>query len=560
MPRPPSSYAALDAVDVRLPDGRLLLHSLTLAIGDERIGLVGANGCGKSTLLRLLAGRLTAAAGSVVRAGSVGYLPQDTDVDPAATVAERLGVGPVLAALDRLMAGAGDTRDVELVGDAWDARERAVEALAQVGLGGLALDRPLGAVSGGEGTRVALAGLLLRAPDLLLLDEPTNHLDANARRYLYRLVATWPRGVVVASHDRDLLERMDRIIELSPRGAASYGGAYSDYLRQRDDEQASAEREVAGARAALARARRDVQLTRERKARRDARGQRSREDANQSKLLLNLRRETSQATAGRLAADGERLLHEHRARLRQARERVDERATLAFHFPASGLHAARRLIDARGVTFSWGAGAPPVIHALDLAVVGPARLAVVGPNGCGKSTLLRLLSGELAPRDGGLRLTAPRHRVAMLAQRPDWPLPAGTLLDNFLARVPGANAAQGRQALAAFNFRGDAALQPVASLSGGEAMRGALATLLHAPEPPWLLLLDEPSNHLDLDSVRAVERALQAYDGALIVVSHDHRFLQAIGVSRVLACDLSGEWRERQEVAGARPHDEPGHE
>ncbi len=254
------------------------------------------------------------------------------------------------------------------------------------------------------------------------------------------------------------------------------------------------------------------------------------------------------------------MLHEHRARLRQARERVDERANLAFHFPASGLHAARRLIDARGVTFSWGAGVPPVIHALDLAVVGPARLAVVGPNGGGKSTLLRLLSGELAPRDGALGLTAPRHRVAMLAQRPDWPLPAGTLLDNFLARVPGANAAQGRQALAAFNFRGDAALQPVASLSGGEAMRGALATLLHAPEPPWLLLLDEPSNHLDLDSVRAVERALRAYDGALIVVSHDQRFLEAIGVSRVLACDASGEWRERQEVAGACPHDEPGHE
>jgi ATPase subunit of ABC transporter with duplicated ATPase domains len=557
MSRTAPCYAALDAVGVRLPDGRPLLQSLTLAFGDERVGLVGANGCGKSTLLRLLAGLVPPSDGSVVRAGTIGYLPQEANAARGATVAERLGVAAVIASIDRLLAGTGNAHDVECVGDQWDAPARARDALARVGLGALALDRPLVAVSGGEGTRVALAALLLQRPDLLLLDEPTNHLDANARMQVRRLVAEWPRGVVVASHDRDLLEGMDRIIELSPRGAAVYGGAYSAYVAQCDQEQATAERALAGARAALARARREVQVARERKARRDARGQKSREDANQSKLLLNLRRETSQSSAGRLAADGERVLDNHRARVRDARERVDERAALVVRFPPSGLHASRRLLEARGVSFAWDPVAEPLIRSLELQLVGPARLAIVGPNGCGKSTLLRLLAGVVAPRDGTLLLTAPPERIAMLEQRIEWPVPSGSLLDNFLARVPDANAALGREALAAFNFRGDAALQPVATLSGGEAMRGALATLLHAPAPPWLLLLDEPTNHLDLDSLRAVERALVRYDGALVVVSHDERFLREIGVTRMVAGDASGHWREAQGVPKAGPVREP---
>lgn len=560
MSRPAPCYAALDAVDVRLPDGRLLLHNLSLAIGDERVGLVGANGCGKSTLLRLVAGLILPTAGRVVRTGTIGYLPQEAGVRDGGTVAHRLGVAPRLAALDRLAQGRGDARDVELVGDQWDVRERAAEALLRVGLDASALERPLGEVSGGEGTRVALAGLVLRAPDLLLLDEPTNHLDAEARRQLRTLLAEWPRGVIVASHDRALLAGVDRIVELTPRGASVFGGAYPDYVAQKEEEQRAAERALAGARAALSRARRDVQEARERKARRDARGRRSRVHENQSRLLLNLRRETSEATAARLAADGERVLDDLRTRLRDARERVDERAALDFAFPSTGLHASRRLVEARDVAFGWGASTPPVIRALALTVVGPERLAIAGPNGSGKSTLLRLLAGTLPPRDGSLLLTAPPGRVALLGQRVDWPVPAGSLLENFVAGVPDATSSHAREALAAFNFRGDAARQPVASLSGGESMRGALAILLHAPMSPWLLLLDEPTNHLDLDGLRAVEQALRRYDGALIVISHDERFLDAIGVTRVLARVASGEWRERREghgVALARADREP---
>lgn len=536
-------HVAVDQLGYALPDGRTLFEGVTLAFADERTGLVGANGSGKSTLARIVAGLLDPSAGSVTRHGSVGYLPQDAVPAAEVTVAEVLGIAGPLAALDRLLAGAGDAGDVELVGAQWDLRERATAMLARVGLAGVDLDRALGMVSGGEGTRLALAALLLREPDLLVLDEPTNHLDAPARAALARVIDEWPRGLLVISHDRAVLSRMDRIVELSSLGVRVYGGNYDAYRAQRDVEIAAAERELDAAQGAVRRATREAQATRERKARQDARGRRSRSDGSQPKIVLNAKRERSQATGARLEADGARVVGEQRERLKAARERVEERATLAFAFSPTGLHPNKRVLHARGVTFAHAGRVAPLIDGFDLTLLGGERVAIAGDNGAGKSTLLQLMDGELVPTWGELQRGVPRDRVARLDQKVAWPRPKGTLLENFLVRNPEATAGFARQALAAFLFRGDSALQPVATLSGGEALRGAMATLLHAPLPPLLLLLDEPTNHLDLESLEAVERALRQYDGTLVVVSHDELFLAAIGVTRIVRRDPSGIWR-----------------
>jgi len=308
-------------------------------------------------------------------------------------------------------------------------------------------------------------------------------------------------------------------------------------------ERAAAARELEAAQLSLARTKRAVQATRERKARQDAKGRRSRDGGSQPKIVLNAKRDRSDSTNARLAGDAARQLDEQRSRLVAAKARVQERAQLVFSLPPSGLPRSKRVFEANGVSFRHEGCDADLFTALDLSIVGPERLALVGANGTGKSTLLQLMGGTLAPTAGGVSLGVSPERIAALDQKVAWPDPRGSLLDNFQAYNPNASPAFARQALASFLFRGDDALRPVATLSGGEVLRGAMAARLFAPDPPLLLLLDEPTNHLDLESVEAVERALQQYDGALVVVSHDESFLEAVGITRRLERDASGRWR-----------------
>ena len=233
------------------PDGRALFHDLTLSFGRDRSGLIGPNGSGKSTLVRLLAGELSPSSGAVHRSGAVAVLPQDFRPPPDAPLAAVLRIDGRLDALRRMEAGRSTLADLEIIGDEWDLPERAAAVLARFGLGHLPLDRPVGAMSGGEATRVTLAGLALGRPDFLLLDEPTNHLDADSRAALYDFVEGWSGGLLCVSHDRALLRRMDRIVELSALGVQVYGGNYDVYRARRAEDDAAAERELDSARAAV---------------------------------------------------------------------------------------------------------------------------------------------------------------------------------------------------------------------------------------------------------------------------------------------------------------------
>ena len=535
-----TTHAASDArlVAERLAyapaDGRALFHDLTLAVGRERTGLIGANGSGKTTLLRLLAGELTPSAGTVHRVGTVAVLPQDFRPPPEAPLAVVLGIAERLAALGRLEAGAATPADFDLVGDDWELPERAAAVLARLGLGHLAPDHAVGTVSGGEATRVALAGLELGRPDILLLDEPTNHLDAASRAALYAFVEGWPGGLLCVSHDRALLRRMDRIVELSSLGARVYGGNYDAYRARRDAGDAAASRELDSARAAARLAEREARAVRERQARREAQGRRDRATANMPTILLNGRRAQAQATGARVRAVTEREVAERRARVESARGRVEERERPRFDLPSTGLPAGRTVLALEGVTVRFPGAARPVLDGVSLGIVGPERVALVGPNGSGKTTLLRVAMGRLAPDAGTVRRLADEE-TAHLDQLGAALDPADSVLASFRACHPRMEATAARHALARFLFSDEAALQPVGSLSGGERLRASLACVLGGERPPSLLVLDEPTNHLDLDATEALESALGAYDGALLVVSHDAAFLEAIGVERELA-------------------------
>jgi ATPase subunit of ABC transporter with duplicated ATPase domains len=520
------TFVTLDGLSYAGPDGRALFENLTLSFGAERTGLVGRNGVGKSTLVRLIVGELSPNAGSVSVRGRLGVLRQALAPPPGASVADLMGVAEALARLARIELGEGGEAD--LVEADWGLPARLEAALTELDLSGVALDRPAGSLSGGQVTRAALAGLIAAEPDLIVLDEPTNNLDAAARELVSEALGRWKGGAIVVSHDRALLRRMDRIVELSGLGAQVYGGGYDLYAQRKAEAEAAAARGLADAQKTAASAAREAQASLERQARRDSAGRRARAKGDAPKILLDARAERAEGTGGRIRRIAARQAAEAAQAVAAAEARVERTRALAVDLPPSGLPRGKTVLAFEDVAFAWP-GRPPLMDGLDLRITGPERLAVVGPNGSGKTTLLRLAAGELQPTRGRvIRGAAPAfldQQTALLGDE-------GNLVEAFRRLNPAASANAARAALARFLFRNVDAEKPVAALSGGERLRAALACVLAGERPPQLLILDEPTNHLDLDSIAAVEAALRGYDGALLIVSHDRDFLEAVGVER----------------------------
>lgn len=514
---------SFDAITLATPDGRVLLSDLTLGFAQERTGIVGANGAGKSTLLRVLLGQQAPLRGQVVRAGRLAHLAQHSGTAEG-TVASALGVAAVRAALARLDAGAGEPDDLAIIGERWDAEAQAESALERMGMGHLELDRPLSTLSGGERTRVWLAAVLVEPSDLLVLDEPTHHLDGAGRAAVHALGEVYRGGMVVVSHDRELLERMDRILELSPLGARLYGGGYSAYRAARDAEAAAAEQRWSAATREVAAVKREQQRDREKKARRDAGGQRLRERGGIPRIMLGMMKESSEQSGARATRAGERRLDEARAAAGAARQALEVRLEITAEVAEVVVPAARRVLWLDGVSV----GTPPLFAPLSLALHGPQRLAIVGANGAGKSTLLRTIAGLVEPRTG--QVVRGVERVALVDQDTAFLRPDATVWEAYRAHDPEGTTS----ALARFSLPYDMIQRRIETLSGGERVRVALACVLGAQVPAELILLDEPTHHLDLPSVEAVERALRGYGGALVVVSHDRAFLERLEIERVV--------------------------
>ena len=478
------------------PAGDRVLSGLDVAFGAGRTGLIGANGSGKSTLLRLITGELRPTAGTVRVAGPVGYLAQTAALHADRSVADLLGVTAQRQALRAVEAG--DPSAIADVGDAWDIEERAVAALARFRLP-TDLDRRADSLSGGEAVLTGLAGLLMRRLAVTLLDEPTNNLDRGAREMLYAAVEQWSDVLLVVSHDRELLERVDTTAELRAGAVRLFGGPLSAYEAQLAAEQDTAQRLLRVAEADVRRERRELAESQTKIARRVRYADTDHANKRKPKIVMNARKREAQVSAGKLRTGHEQRLDAARDELAAAEAQVRDDAAIRIDLPGTAVPAGR------------------TVATVDDAVIrGPERIGLVGANGSGKTTLLRRIVAQVP--------------VGYLPQRLDVLDDTASVLDN--VRASGVPPQQVRAGLARFLVSGDAVHRPTGTLSGGERFRVVLARLLLADPPPQLLLLDEPTNNLDLRSVDRLVEALAAYRGALVVASHDLDFLERIGVQR----------------------------
>ncbi|MET0394002.1 MAG: ABC-F family ATP-binding cassette domain-containing protein [Chitinophagaceae bacterium] len=498
----------------------------------DKIALTGNNGSGKSTLLRIMAGELQPSRGLVKTETKPYYVPQLWDRFADATVAQALRVQDKLLALKKILAGDVTETNLQILADDWTIEERCREELAHWQLDGLDWSQPMRTLSGGQKTKVFLAGILIHEPEIILLDEPGNHLDGAGRRLLHELILSTRAALVLVSHDRHLLNLPGLLCELENGGLTMYGGNYDFYREQKAIEQTALYHDLKSAEKAFRKAKEVQRESLERQQKLDARGKKKQEKAGLPTISMHTFRNNAEKSTARVKDIHAEKVNALAAELGQLREALPASGAIRLLFDDAALHKGKVLITARGVNarfndrLLWKQG-------LSIQITSGERIAVKGANGSGKTTLIKFFLGALQPAAGTIESTISqaiyidqdyslinvRLSVYEQAQR----FNPGSLHEHEI-----------KLRLNRFLFDKTAWDKPCRALSGGERMRLLLCCLTIGNQAPDLIVLDEPTNNLDVQNVDILIRALSEYKGTLLVVSHDKYFLEQIGIGRSL--------------------------
>lgn len=514
-----------------------LFKELCLSFANEKTGLIGRNGVGKSTLIKLIMGELLPHSGSIETTENISYYPQEFNEILENTVSDVLGVTHKLQALDRIINGSSDENDFQSLNEDWEIKERLQRQLTTFELSYLNLNHQLHTLSGGERTRVILAKTFLTNPSFIILDEPTNNLDSTSRQFLYNAIAQWHKGLLIISHDRTLLNLMDQIVELTSLGTKTYGGNFDAFIQQKTLETNANQQILKTRKENFNKAKGMTQLRKERHEQNESKGQKAKKTQIKAKgcydkITLKSAKGRSEKTNRRIRLQTDRKLEYLAIQLKTAKDKIEIVQEISIDLPETYVPNGKVISEFINVSFTYDNQKKSIIRNLNFKIMGPERIAFIGDNGSGKTTLIKLLLGELKPKQGTIYIGT--ERINYLDQNISVLDPTLSILDNFINLNPDINETEARFYLAQFLFRNIAALKLVKNLSGGEKLRAMLACALMSSQPPQLLILDEPTNHLDLDSIASIESALRNYQGALLIISHDQRFLANIDIQKII--------------------------
>lgn len=519
---------------------RVLFESVSFSIpSGGKASLIGNNGTGKSTLLRLLAAELLPSSGSIRLLSAPYYVPQQVNIKEQ-TIAEALGVSAKLNALNAIYGGSADQVHYDILNDDWDIENRCHLALQHWGLQGIAPGSSISLLSGGEKTKVLLAGMDIHKPDVILLDEPTNHLDLSARRKLYDYISNTKATIMVVSHDINLLNLLDTTYELSPKGIRLYGGNYDFYKEQKEIEDQALEQQIDAGQTALRIARKRAQEVRERQEKRSSQGERSKQKGGDARIVINARGNLAENSSAKLKEKHSGIINDTQQRLSALRERQQQNNALKVNFDNAKLHKGKVLITAKGLNFGYANDKLLWQQPVDLEIRSGDRVHISGNNGSGKTTLIKLLLGRLSPTQG--EVVRADSTYIYLDQEYEQVNQPSTVLR--LAERYNENNLADHEVKLRLNralFPQETWDKSCLTLSGGERMRLYLCCLMISNHVPDILVLDEPTNNLDLSSLSILTDTIRNYQGTVLVISHDRYFVDAIGVTgRVGLSDKAG--------------------
>ena len=515
------------------PNKDLLFDNINLSINNrDKVALIGNNGTGKSTLFKIITGEITSFGGQLSVDATPYYIPQIFGQYNEMTIAQAMRIDKKLNAMKEILAGNMTEEFLDILNDDWTIEERCAEAMNHWRLSGLELTQKMATLSGGQKTKVFLAGILIHKPELVLLDEPSNHLDTAGRQLLYDFVRDTTTTLLVISHDRKLLNLFNSVCELSKHGITAYDGDYDFYTEQKNAEQAALSNDIKNKEKALRKAKEKERESAERQQKLDARGKKKQEKAGVARIMMNTLRDKAENSTSKMKNVHLEKIGGISQELKELRSTIPDIDKMKFGFDDSSLHKGKILFNAIGINFSYGS-LPLWAESLNIQITSGERIAIKGINGSGKTTLVKMITNQLKPQTGATYIA--ENKSVYIDQ--DYSLIRnGLTVYEQAEQFNASSLTEGeiKSRLNRFLFTKEDWDKQCAVLSGGERMRLMLCCLTIDNHAPDIIILDEPTNNLDIQNIEILTAAINEYQGTLIVISHDEIFCEQVGLGRMI--------------------------